>query len=182
VGRTGRWPWISVALGGRRIVGERYHGDFPLRTFLINVSGAFVIGYLSVLLGIDWHNRYGTALKAGVLTGILGGHTTFSTLQLDFAAMAGRKHGILAAPYLLLSVAVCTLGGGSASHLQVRIAEEALTNFVIPVFGSRQNHHRCQTWSPSVRFYPLVGVTICHSSRIFLSDRSIRRSHQNTRQ
>ena len=29
-----RW-WIG------RLVGERYHGNFPLGTFLINVSGAF---------------------------------------------------------------------------------------------------------------------------------------------
>ena len=33
---------------------RRYKGDLPLGTFLINVSGAFVIGYLlvSVLLGV----------------------------------------------------------------------------------------------------------------------------------
>jgi hypothetical protein len=33
-----RW-WIG------RVVGERYRGDFPLGTFLINVSGSFVIGF-----------------------------------------------------------------------------------------------------------------------------------------
>jgi CrcB protein len=95
-----------------RIVGERYHGEFPLGTFLINISGAFVIGYLSVLFGVEWHDRYGTALKAGVLTGILGGYTTFSTMQLDAAKLAKEKHGVLAMPYLLLSVAVGTLAAG----------------------------------------------------------------------
>jgi len=49
-----RW-WIG------RVVGERYRGDFPLGTFLINISGAFPMGYLSVLFGIDWHIRHGTA-------------------------------------------------------------------------------------------------------------------------
>lgn len=39
------------------MVGERHHGAFPLATFLINVSGAFVIGFLSVLFGVDWHGR-----------------------------------------------------------------------------------------------------------------------------
>jgi fluoride exporter len=29
-----------------RVIGEHYHGDFSLGTFLINVSGAFAIGYL----------------------------------------------------------------------------------------------------------------------------------------
>jgi CrcB protein len=49
-----RW-WIG------RVVGERYHGDFPLGTFLTNVSGAFAIGYLSVLFMVDWRDRYGMA-------------------------------------------------------------------------------------------------------------------------
>jgi fluoride exporter len=34
VGSLLRW-WIG------RLVGERYHSDFPLGTFLINVTGAF---------------------------------------------------------------------------------------------------------------------------------------------
>jgi CrcB protein len=93
-----RW-WIG------RIVGERYRGGFPLATFLINVSGAFVIGYLSVLFSVDWRDRYGTVLNAGVLTGILGGYTTFSSMQLDAAKLAGSGRGQLALGYLLFSVA-----------------------------------------------------------------------------
>ncbi len=105
LGSVLRW-WIG------RVVGERYHGDFPLGTFLINISGAFIIGYLSALFAIDWHDRYGTALKAGVLTGVLGGYTTFSTMQLDAAKLAGKRHSVFAATYLLLSVAIGTLAAG----------------------------------------------------------------------
>ena len=93
-----RW-WIG------RIVGEHFHGDFPLGTFLINISGSFAIGYLSTLFGVDWRDRYGTALNAGVLTGVLGGYTTFSTMQLDAADLADRRGNALAAFYLLLSAA-----------------------------------------------------------------------------
>ena len=95
-----RW-WIG------RIVGERYKGDFPLGTFLINISGSFVIGYLSVLFNVDWHNRYGhgMVLNAFVLTGVLGGYTTFSTMQLDATKLTGKRHSALAVIYLLLSVA-----------------------------------------------------------------------------
>jgi hypothetical protein len=42
-----RW-WLGSALN------ERYTGKFPLGTFVINVSGAFVMGLLSTLMGIDW--------------------------------------------------------------------------------------------------------------------------------
>jgi CrcB protein len=91
-----RW-WIGY------LVGEHYHRDFPLATFLINVTGAFVIGYLSVLFFVDWRDRYGTALNAGVLTGVLGGYTTFSSMQLDAARLAERGLSGLAAFYLALS-------------------------------------------------------------------------------
>ena len=45
-----RW-WVG------RLVGERYHGDFPLGTFLINISGADVLispamGYIAVVVGM----------------------------------------------------------------------------------------------------------------------------------
>ena len=106
-----RW-WIG------RIVGERYHGAFPLGTFIINVTGAFVIGYLSVLFKVDWRDRYGSALNAGVLTGVLGGYTTFSSMQSDAARLVKKRKSGLAAWYLVLS----TLAGLLAAALGAVIA------------------------------------------------------------
>ena len=72
-------------------VGERYKGStFPLATFLINVSGAFLMGLLSTLLNVDWKDRYGSNLTALVLTGVLGGYTTFSSYQLDTANLYNK--------------------------------------------------------------------------------------------
>jgi CrcB protein len=71
-------------------VGERYKGTFPLGTFLINVSGAFLMGFLSTLLNVDWRDRYGSNLTALVLTGVLGGYTTFSSYQLDTANLYNK--------------------------------------------------------------------------------------------
>jgi CrcB protein len=93
-----RW-WVG------RTVGERWRGDFPLGTLLINISGAFPMGYLSVLFAVDWHTRHGTALTALCLTGIIGGYTTFSSMQMDAVKPAGTRGHILAASYLGLSVA-----------------------------------------------------------------------------
>jgi CrcB protein len=73
-------------------VGERYKGiTFPLGTFLINVSGAFLMGFLSTLFNVDWKDRYGSNLTALVLTGVLGGYTTFSSYQLDTANLYNNK-------------------------------------------------------------------------------------------
>jgi CrcB protein len=113
------WVGLGGGLGSvlrwcvGRIVGERYHRDFPLGTFVINVSGTFLIGYLSVLFGVDWHDRYGhgMVLNAFVLTGVLGGYTTFSSMQLDAAKLSKKRRGGLATSYLLLSVAAGLLAG-----------------------------------------------------------------------
>jgi len=107
-----RW-WIG------RVAGEHYRGDFPLGTLLINVSGTFLIGYLSVLFGVDWHDRYGhgAVLNAFVLTGVLGGYTTFSSMQLDAAKLAATSRGGLAASYLFVSVAAGLLAGALGAAL-----------------------------------------------------------------
>jgi len=113
-----------VALGGgtgsllRWLAGKMFSpasaGGIPWSTIFINITGAFVIGYLSVLFSVEWHDRYGTFLKSAVLTGILGGYTTFSTMELDTAKMV-RGSGVgKAAIYLIgqtaLGVAVAGLG------------------------------------------------------------------------
>ena len=111
LGSLMRW-WVG------RVVGERYRGDFPLGTFLINVSGAFPMGYLSVLFAVDWHTRHGTVLTALCLTGIIGGYTTFSSMQMDAVKLAGARGQVRAASYLGLSVVAgllaAALGGALA--------------------------------------------------------------------
>lgn len=111
-----RW-WIG------RLVGERYKGRFPLGTFLINISGSLAIGYLSVLFNVDWHNRHGhgMVLNAFVITGVLGGYTTFSSMQLDAARLAAEQHARLAAIYLWLSVVaglLAALAGAALARAQ----------------------------------------------------------------
>ena len=94
-----RW-WIGLR------VGKIYQGNFPLGTFLINIAGAFVIGYLSIVFSVDWRDRYGDLINAAVLTGILGGYTTFSSMQLDAAKLATAGGRAIAAGYLMISVLV----------------------------------------------------------------------------
>ncbi len=115
------WVFVGGGLGSllRWWVGlftdERWHHSFPLATFIINVTGAFVIGFLSVLFKIDWRDRYGTPLNALVLTGFLGGYTTFSSMQLDTAKLWNGGQRWLAWVYqgssVVVGLAAAFLGG-----------------------------------------------------------------------
>lgn len=61
-------------------------GNFPAATFLINVSGAYILGALLESLvrrGPDEGRRRITRLFVG--TGVLGGYTTYSSLATDTA-------------------------------------------------------------------------------------------------
>jgi CrcB protein len=119
LGSVLRW-WIG------RLIGERYKGHFPLSTFLINISGSLVIGYLSVLFNVDWDNRYGhgVVVNALVITGVLGGYTTFSSMQLDAARLSAKQHAGLAAFYLLLSVAAGLLAALAGAAVAGALGED----------------------------------------------------------
>ena len=60
-------------------------GLFPWGTFVINVSGAFLLGLLFTVLG----DRLGVApwLRSSVTIGFVGAYTTFSTLTLETAQL-----------------------------------------------------------------------------------------------
>ncbi|EKT53440.1 fluoride efflux transporter CrcB [Providencia sneebia] len=99
VGSLLRW-------GIGNFIGEKYHGKFPLGTFVINISGAFIIGFLSRYFFIDFNSEENALLAPAILTGILGGYTTFSTMQLEALKLTQKKEQFLSFFYLLISVIV----------------------------------------------------------------------------
>ena len=101
-----------------RFVGSRYGGEFPLGTFLINVSGCFALGLLVSLLAATRQDvRVAQALLA---TGFLGGYTTFSTYALEGVLLFNDGSRRLALTSLLGSVAAGMLAaaaGAGVAHL-----------------------------------------------------------------
>lgn len=74
----------------------RYGGRFPLGTFLINISGAFLIGLAMTLLTerLPPHPN----LRLFLVVGILGGYTTFSSFEyetLQAVRGGGRWMGLI---------------------------------------------------------------------------------------
>lgn len=104
------WVWVGGGLGSvlrwqvGAVVSRFYKGNIPLGTFIINVSGAFVIGFLSIFFTVDWQDRYGGLLQSAILTGVIGGYTTFSTMQLEAAKLVNVSQKIGAVAYLIVSV------------------------------------------------------------------------------
>ena len=68
-----------------RFIAERIGSQFPLGTLLINVTGAFVIGLLSGLVG---HKLMSPVTQTILATGFLGGYTTFSTMSWEGVQLA----------------------------------------------------------------------------------------------
>ena len=105
---------LGVALGGALGASGRYGLDrliersssavFPLSTFTINVTGCFLIGVVSASL-VDRHHLPAW-LRIGLVVGVVGGYTTFSTFAQEALDLADLHHVALAGAYVVASVAV----------------------------------------------------------------------------
>jgi CrcB protein len=62
-------------------VSRRWPGAFPWGTFVVNVTGAFALGLVFVLLTERW--SVDPWARSALTIGFLGAYTTFSTLSLE---------------------------------------------------------------------------------------------------
>lgn len=114
--------WVCIFLGAgaggllRHVLGSALQanapawvpGVFPSGTLAVNISGCFAIGVLAAVQG-GWLAR--EEVRLGLIVGVLGGYTTFSSFSLEVLRLFETGHGARAAVYVLLSNA---LGLGAA--------------------------------------------------------------------
>lgn len=109
IGALCRWG-VGVALN------QRWAG-FPLGTLCVNLLGGLLVGIALVWLQ---HKPYG-ALHVFVLTGVLGGFTTFSAFSAESLALIERGHWPMAVAHTLAHVlgalACAALGAAGARSL-----------------------------------------------------------------
>jgi CrcB protein len=99
---------------------NRHWGDaFPWGTFVVNVTGSFVLG---ALVGLFAHRLDVPAwLQAGAVVGFLGAYTTFSTLSLQVYRSTSTGH---------LAVACANAFGSLAAGVLAVYAGILLTRLV----------------------------------------------------
>ncbi len=97
VGSVGRW---SVGLLANRIWGDA----FPWGTMIVNIIGSFVIGVAVEIISraavssAEW--------RALVVTGVLGGFTTFSSFSLDTIQLIDKGESLAAFYYVFITIVV----------------------------------------------------------------------------
>ena len=105
---------LIVALGGaagsvaRFLVGQwslrQFGPAFPWGTLIVNVVGSFAIGFLVELVARRLNAS--AEMRLLLVTGFLGGFTTFSAFSLDALALFERGATAAAMIYVLVSVLV----------------------------------------------------------------------------
>lgn len=103
---------LSVALGGALGASARYlvnvaalrlaGSGFPWATITVNILGSFLMGALVVVFA----QKDLTRLAPFLVTGVLGGFTTFSAFSLDAVALWQRGAVLPAAVYIVGSVSL----------------------------------------------------------------------------
>jgi CrcB protein len=104
---------LLVAVGGAlgsvarygvgRLMGAQLSGTIPWQTFVVNASGAFLIGLALVAAArLGWPGWWRPFLAVG----ILGGYTTFSAFALETVELALRGSYVTAGGYAVGSLVV----------------------------------------------------------------------------
>lgn len=105
---------ISVGVGGALGAVARYlinispaaaiFEKFPFPTFLINISGSFLIGFFLIVLTDKI--EVSENVRMAIIVGFLGAFTTFSTFEMEIFGLVRERQMLVAFGYLTLSILI----------------------------------------------------------------------------
>jgi CrcB protein len=118
---------LAVGLGGGCGAILRYgvsrlpfNDAFPWATFVVNIVGAVLLGFLTGLT--RERGLLPAPLQLGLTTGLCGGFTTFSTFSLEAWDHLRDERYLLAGGYVAASLVCCLAGiavGMALAHLVI---------------------------------------------------------------
>jgi fluoride exporter len=101
----------ALGAGARHLVnvgfGRWLGPGFPWWTLFVNVTGSFLMGALVEAFALRFQGSQD--LRTFLVTGVLGGYTTFSAFSMDFAFLMQRHDQAQAGLYLAGSVGLSIL-------------------------------------------------------------------------
>jgi len=112
-------PWLAVAVGGAIGAGLRWaagaawahdRGGWPWATLIVNLVGCVAIGVAARRLHV------GTVAWAFVVTGVLGGFTTFSSFAVEVDQLIDAGRAGVALGYVMITM----IGGYAATWIAYR--------------------------------------------------------------
>jgi CrcB protein len=108
---------LAVGVGGAlgalsrygldRWIEQRVDGVFPWSTFVINLSGCFLVGFL-VAAAVD-RQHAPQWLRIGLVVGFCGGYTTFSTFAQETLDLLEGRELVVAVTSVTASVVLGVL-------------------------------------------------------------------------
>jgi CrcB protein len=116
--------WLAVAVGGALGSISRWGiakfisttSGFPWPTFLVNLSGSLLIGFIFFMAE---KNNWNTQVNLLLITGFLGGFTTFSSFGLELFQQVRASHYTLAMIYTSTSL----IGGLVCVYFGYKLAQ-----------------------------------------------------------
>ena len=104
--------WLVVMAGGAlgslarylfvRALAERFPAQFPTGTFVVNITGSFLIGLLMSIISArpELHPNW----RLFLVVGGLGGYTTFSSFEWETFSLVQGGHAVMGLGYVLSSI------------------------------------------------------------------------------
>ena len=112
---------------GRALGGAPDPGHFPVATFVINLTGAAVLGFLLVLAAPLTGRR--AHVRPLLATGVIGAYTTTSTFAVETARLVDGHDWRLAIAYALTSA----VGGVALAGVGMTVGRELRSRWAAPV-------------------------------------------------
>jgi CrcB protein len=118
------WGWVGFVVAGAvgaplrylvdGAIADRVEGRFPWGTFVVNVTGSLLLGFLA---GLSLYHAFPATPKVVLGTGFCGAYTTFSTFSFETIRLLEEGAVATALRYVAGTAVVCATAAGAGLSL-----------------------------------------------------------------